>query len=447
MKSSMLNILICSVFLCSCGTSGAERPFTIGPDIYSVPVKMEEFSFYSKTLNDHLKLDISYIEGTKSSTEKFAAVYVTDGHWRAVDHKYFHYLSYRKLTDKMIIIGIGYPQGYDYGSIRQRDLTDDPDRFKKALKEEIIPFVESEFPADSSKRILYGASYGGYFTFHSLVSDNGRQGLFQTYISACAVAKTYSARKLLESKLPTIENRNANLFFGVGTDDDNYIVDTNNNFNRILSSADSSGLKWKYNSYSGKDHYTVCRNVFIDGILEFYGHSKRDTRGINDLNYQSAAYDFKKPAELMDWGIMGSKEDSAVKKLTVITAPDGNTELRAVEADCIFTKDSPNAVIENTFDHFENLSGKTFSISIFAAQGAAGRYIIALRIKSTYNWVSDDSSYVQLKEGWQKLTFRIDSTSAKGSTDLVRSAGFVIKQSEAEYPDKRKFIFSNISWK
>ncbi|RPJ03880.1 MAG: hypothetical protein EHM28_14460, partial [Spirochaetaceae bacterium] len=291
--------------LYSCADQKEGEPFVIGDDIYKMNMRMDEHLVYSRIINDYFKIDVSWLEDRQGAGGgKIPAVYITDGHWRGVDHKYVHYLAFKGKMDAVYCVGIGYPQGYDYGRIRERDLTDNPDRFKQAMDEEIIPFVESRYQIDGNRRILYGASYGGYFSLFSLLSDAGSQKKFVTYIASCPVPKTGVARTDLLQGFRDVKTTGVNLYFGVGSLDNKYIVNVSEELSRILDEGATTGLVHAYRLYENYDHYSVCRNVIVDALLFFHGAktgpvagagsavAARGLDGIRDLVYQNMTYHF-----------------------------------------------------------------------------------------------------------------------------------------------------------
>ncbi len=57
------------------------------------------------------------------------------------------------------------------------------DQFLAALKQEIIPFVEANYPVDPGERSLYGFSSGGFFVLYALFHEPGH---FRRYIAGSA---------------------------------------------------------------------------------------------------------------------------------------------------------------------------------------------------------------------------------------------------------------------
>jgi predicted alpha/beta superfamily hydrolase len=99
-------------------------------------------------------------------------------------------LVYDKFVPQMIIVGITYSgDRADYDSLRAMDYTPvaepslkgsgDAPKFYVFLKSELLPYIETNFRADGSRRVLMGSSFGGLFTLYSMFTD---PGLFSGYV-------------------------------------------------------------------------------------------------------------------------------------------------------------------------------------------------------------------------------------------------------------------------
>ncbi|HQO23592.1 MAG TPA: hypothetical protein PLM72_10975, partial [Spirochaetota bacterium] len=77
-----------------------------------------------------------------------------------------------------------------------------------------------------------------------------------------------------------------------------------------------------------------------------------------------------------------------------------------------------------------------------------GKYEIALKTQSTYNWITDESNYVTLdKNGWQKLVFNVNESSKNGNPELLRAIGFSIRKANTSADNTDEIIFTNVIWK
>jgi hypothetical protein len=129
----------------------------------------------------------------QDKTKKYPVLYILDGQW---DFKLMDSvlggLVYDKFVPEMIMVGITYSGEHaDYDGLRAMDYTPTAVRqvkgsgngpkFLKFLKTELIPFIEANYRADSSRRVLQGSSYAGLFTLYAMFAD---PGLFSAYMSA-----------------------------------------------------------------------------------------------------------------------------------------------------------------------------------------------------------------------------------------------------------------------
>lgn len=140
----------------------------------------------------HVGLPASY---QKSPDKKYPVIYVTDGYWDFTKlTTSVGSLVYDRVLPEIIVVGIGYPgENVDYGHMRGWDLSpvalpwgkpEDSGRaadFLKSIQTEIIPFIEREYRADPSYRVMAGASLGGLFTLYTMYTQ---PELFQGYIAA-----------------------------------------------------------------------------------------------------------------------------------------------------------------------------------------------------------------------------------------------------------------------
>ena len=125
---------------------------------------------------------------------RYPVLYVTDAYWDfpTVVVSY-HNMVYDKVLPEFIIVGLGYAgENLDYGRLRQWELSPVPqragaadsghaDKFLAAIEREIIPFMEREYRAHPSQRMLAGSSLGGLFALYAMYT---KPALFQGYVAA-----------------------------------------------------------------------------------------------------------------------------------------------------------------------------------------------------------------------------------------------------------------------
>jgi predicted alpha/beta superfamily hydrolase len=128
----------------------------------------------------------------KETARRYPVVYVTDGYWDFEKLDAIRgALVFDKVAPEFIIVGLGYEgEGLDYGTLRGWELSPVPRggdpktghaaEFLATIETEIIPFVEREYRADPTHRVLGGASLGGLFTLYAMYS---RPALFSAWVA------------------------------------------------------------------------------------------------------------------------------------------------------------------------------------------------------------------------------------------------------------------------
>ncbi|MBL8643906.1 MAG: alpha/beta hydrolase [Rhodospirillaceae bacterium] len=96
------------------------------------------------------------------------------------------------ISKPAVVVGIGYPPGTDIGTARAYDLTPPvgpktpegfggADDFLTFIEAQVKPEIEKRARIDKQQQILFGHSFGGLFTLHTLFN---KPEAFQTYLAA-----------------------------------------------------------------------------------------------------------------------------------------------------------------------------------------------------------------------------------------------------------------------
>jgi predicted alpha/beta superfamily hydrolase len=187
--------LVCLPFF-QAGIACAQQPSAARPQAFpkvtlaSSEVRTLKSAATGRDYDLYIHLPSNY---SRDTTKKYPVDYILDGQW---DFKLMDSvlggLVYDKFVPDMILVGITYPgENADYDSLRAMDLTPtaprgakgfgDGPKFLKFIKSELIPFIEANYRADSSQRVLQGSSYAGLFTLYAMFTD---PGLFHAYLAA-----------------------------------------------------------------------------------------------------------------------------------------------------------------------------------------------------------------------------------------------------------------------
>lgn len=214
----------------------------------------------------------------ENPTQEFPIVYVLDGQWNfTIVHDINGKLSYDTTTPAVIIAAITWGgESPNYDALRARDFTisENPaapmsggaNNFLRILKEEIIPFTESLYPANGH-RTLMGASLGGLFTSYALLE---KPELFDGYI---ALAAPYVfEQQYFTSKLDSLKGSqsldNKRLYLAVGSLDFN--VPLVQGFSDALDSSDLIGLKKKFKIHNNVGHAGAESIAYTYGLQHVF---------------------------------------------------------------------------------------------------------------------------------------------------------------------------------
>lgn len=146
----------------------------------------------SETLGRPLHIYVRVPEAEAAADGPLPTVYLLDGGVTfPLLSAYYHYLRIGEELPELILVGISYGSDrFEGGNYRASDFTgpaEDRDywggapRFQAMLEGELLPWVESRFPADPQRRILFGQSLGGQFVLYSTLT---RPALFWGHLAS-----------------------------------------------------------------------------------------------------------------------------------------------------------------------------------------------------------------------------------------------------------------------
>ena len=211
----------------------------------------------------------------KDGNKKYPVLYILDGQW---DFKLMDSvlggLAYDKFTPEMILVGITYSgERPDYNSLRAIEFTPTATpqvkgsgggpKFFQFLKTELIPFMETNYRADSSRRFLQGSSYAGLFTLYAMFTA---PRLFSGYVAASpdvSYGNRYSFKQEAEyahahRDLPV------RLFLAVGESED--LTEPVKEFMQTLKSRGYKGLAMETRILDGERHASSKPEAFNRGL-------------------------------------------------------------------------------------------------------------------------------------------------------------------------------------
>jgi predicted alpha/beta superfamily hydrolase len=270
---------LCLFLLVACnGVEIKKKDIPVTP--MSSPVK-----FYSKTTKD-TSFEFVSTPGNLDRNKKYPVVYLIDANlYFDVMTAAFKRYSEVGLLPEAILVGVGYKDFQTMDSLRDRDYTypaaipeyemsasGNAKNFLALIENEIVPYIDSNYPCDMNKRVLSGHSLGGYFTLFALQQALiNNKTIFSSYIAA-SPSTDYNHNYILkefEKLKPQSEKINCYVTFG-GLEDEQ--EDTSvlkcpivlENLKHSLK--ENCRVNYKGDMYSSLDHMDMALPTFIKGI-------------------------------------------------------------------------------------------------------------------------------------------------------------------------------------
>jgi pimeloyl-ACP methyl ester carboxylesterase len=165
-------------------------------------------------------------------------------------------------------------------------------KFLRFLADELIPFVEAEYPADPTDRAICGASFGGLFTFYALFAA---PELFGRHISVSPAVDFAgsSIMRIEEDYAASHKSLPVRVYMAMGgLENRNYAIDPAKRLYDQITSRGYEGLQISWNVIEGERHSGVKSEAFNRGLREVFS---RPVVALSDdlMDALVGAYDFK----------------------------------------------------------------------------------------------------------------------------------------------------------
>ena len=244
----------------------------------STEVRQLHSSATGRDYDIYLRLPDRYARDTSRT---YPVIYSLDGQW---DFKMLDSicsgLVYDQFIPEAIIVGITYSgEQADYGALRAIDYTPVRDaffggggegpEFLAFLREQLIPFVESNYRADGSQRVLMGSSFGGTFTLYALFSE---PALFHGYIAGSPVVP-YGNRFAFRQEAEYAASHTdlpVRLFLSVGGAEE--LAYPVQEFMRVLQERGYEGLALETRTVEGEGHASNKPETYNRGLRFLFQH-------------------------------------------------------------------------------------------------------------------------------------------------------------------------------
>jgi predicted alpha/beta superfamily hydrolase len=141
--------------------------------------------------------------------------------------------------------------------------------FLEFLENDIIKFVEREYPNVNKRKGLLGHSFGGLFGFYTL---QNRPDLFQDFLIISA-AVTWNSYELVDDskflKLKGAEN-NLRIYHSYGEQEISSTRNSNTAIRNIITELKLEKLDYEFSPIKNTNHYSVLSRAIYDGLLHLY---------------------------------------------------------------------------------------------------------------------------------------------------------------------------------
>jgi predicted alpha/beta superfamily hydrolase len=274
MTHQLRNIIFTSGFLLTLALSACEPQSTSYPRV-SIPcseIRNLKSTATGRNYDLYIRLPNNY---AKDKSGKYPVLYLLDAQWdfKMLDSIYGG-LEYDKYVPEMIIVGITYSgDNADYDGLRAMDYTPvneksfkgsgDAPKFLSFIKEQLIPFIESNYRTDPSQRILMGSSFGGTFTLFALFTE---PTLFSGYVSSSPVV-VYGNQFAFDQDAEYAKNHSelpAKLFLAVGELED--LKQPVKMFMDVLRERKYTGFKLETRIIEGAGHSSNKPEAYNRGL-------------------------------------------------------------------------------------------------------------------------------------------------------------------------------------
>ena len=232
----------------------------------------EKTTITSNIMFEERNLFVYLPESYNTTKNSYPVLYLLD----AEDHfKYtaglVQFLSRNNKMPETIIIGI--PNTYRNRDFLPEKVFNIPgsggaDNFIGFLKEELIPSVDKKYRTQPH-RILVGHSLCGMFCFYSMLKQ---PELFNAFIaiSPWVIAANNFILPYTTSTLPKYKSLNKSVYFTAGSQEEENLLTTLEEYKSILRKFAPDDLIWEYKKMEDEDHGSQVFMAIYDGLKMIY---------------------------------------------------------------------------------------------------------------------------------------------------------------------------------
>lgn len=155
------------------------------------------------------------------------------------------------------------------GNQLNKESTGGANLFLDFLENQVIEFVEKEYPNLNKRRGLLGHSFGGLFGFYAL---QNHPELFQDLLLISASLSWNSSELVDKGNFSKLKDSKSEikLYHSYGEEEVKGIRTSNNEISKIISEIELESLNYKFEPVKNTNHHSVLSRAIYDGLLYLY---------------------------------------------------------------------------------------------------------------------------------------------------------------------------------
>ena len=229
----------------------------------------------STTIGRGYYIDVSLPDGYADSEASYPTVYLLDGgNLFPMLVPYYRYLKLGEEVPDSIIVGISYGNDdFENGNFRSTDYTAPSDEreywggannFQQFLSNKLLPFIEEQYRADASRRIIFGQSIGGQFSIYTALTE---PNLFWGHIASNPAMHRNLPFFLQRHSGADKAKEQSRLFVGSATLDDPTFREPAQAWIRHWESVEDRPWQLRTMNLAGHSHMSAPPAAFRQGMI------------------------------------------------------------------------------------------------------------------------------------------------------------------------------------
>lgn len=225
----------------------------------------------SKYTKETYKIDVQIPFGYHSNNNSYPVLYTLDGNVTfGMVSDITKLLYFEKPHSAVIVVGVGYKTYKDWISKREHDLMpttksiEGVDLFLKFIKDELIPFVNTNFRTNKKENIIYGHSSAAIFGFYSMFKN---PTIFKNYILTSPSVDEDDGYTVQMEKDFYVKSKELNiaLYSAMGKSEKATLINSYESFVQQLKSRNYKQLYYQTDILDGT-HMSIMAPAFVKGF-------------------------------------------------------------------------------------------------------------------------------------------------------------------------------------